>query len=206
MAPSSAAASAPALAHHAGHAASAAVKTHGYTLEQLEELRPDLGVTSALEQALPVPDLMLGGSVLVLIVMFHAFWIRIITNGFLNRIESARARTVPWFADLLLVVVVNLLLALHLSEVLIWSAGLILSGIIGDWAKAAYFAANSYTALGEPFDLPHTWRILAPIMAISGIFTFAWTASVLVNFVERYNQLRDERMAHARSKSIRDET
>ena len=206
MEPSATAASAPATAHHAGHAASAPAKTHGYTLAQLEELQPDLGVTSALEQALPVPDLMLGGSVLVLIVMFHAFWIRIITNGFLSRIESARARTLSWFADLLLVVVVNALLALHLSEVLIWSAALILSGIIGDWAKAAYFAANSYTALGEPFDLPHTWRILAPIMAISGIFTFAWTASVLVNFVERYNQLRDERMAHARSKSIRDET
>jgi hypothetical protein len=27
-------------------------------------------------------------------------------------------------------------------------------------------------------------------MAISGIFTFAWTASVLVNFVARYNDLR----------------
>ena len=147
-----------------------------------------------------MPDLILGGSVLVLIVMFHAFWIRVITNRFLARIESARARTVPWFADLLLVLTVNSLLALHLSEVLIWSTALILSGIIGDWAKAAYFAANSYTALGEPFALPHAWRIMAPIMAISGIFTFAWTASVLVNFVERYNQLRDARLAEARKR------
>ena len=198
MEQSPAAASAPVSEHHADHAASAPVKTHGYTLEQLEELRPDLGVTTALEQALPVPDLMLGGSVLVLIVMFHAFWTRVITNSYLARIESARARTSAWFADLLLIVVINALLALHLTEVLIWSAALILGGIIGDWAKAAYFAANSYTALGEPFSLPHAWRILAPIMAISGIFTFAWTASVLVNFVERYNQIRDRRLAQAR--------
>ena len=192
-----AAASAPAAVHDAGHAASASPKTHGYSLEQLEELRPNIGVTTALEQALPVPDLILGGSVLVLIVMFHAFWIRVITNGFLSRIDSARARTVPWFADLLVMIAVNALLALHLSEVLIWSAALILSGIIGDWAKAAYFAANSYTALGEPFSLPHAWRILAPIMAISGIFTFAWTASVLVDFIERYNRLRDARLGKA---------
>ena len=176
------AATAPAAARDAGHAASAPPKTHGYTLEQLEELRPDL---------------VLGGSVLVLIVMFHAFWIRMITNGFLGRMESGRARTRGWFTDLTLMLAVNALLALHLAEVLIWSAALILSGIIGDWAKAAYFAANSYTALGEPFALPHAWRILAPIMAISGIFTFAWTASVLVNFVERYNRLRDARLTRA---------
>lgn len=194
---------ASAVVHHAGHAASAAPRTHGYTLAQLEELQPDLGVTSALEQALPVPDLMLGGGVLVLIVMFHAFWIRVITNRFLARIESPRTRSTSWFADLLLMLAVNALLVLHLCEVLIWSAALILSGIIGDWAKAAYFAANSYTALGEPFELPHAWRILAPIMAISGIFTFAWTASVLVNFVERYNRLRDARRAKTR-KSERD--
>jgi hypothetical protein len=29
-----------------------------------------------------------------------------------------------------------------------------------------------------------------PIVAISGIFTFAWTASVLVDCVSRYNDLR----------------
>ena len=44
-------------------------------------------------------------------------------------------------------------------------------------------------------DSPHAWRLLPPIIAISGIFTFAWTGSVLVNFVARYNDLRAETMA-----------
>jgi hypothetical protein len=78
-----------------------------------------------------------------------------------------------------------------LTEVVIWSAALIFGDIVSDWAKAAYFAANCYTALGEPFSLPHAWRIVPPIIAISGIFTFAWTASVLVFFVSRYNAIRD---------------
>ena len=32
--------------------------------------------------------------------------------------------------------------------------------------------------------------MMPPIIAISGIFTFAWTASMLVDFVARYNDLR----------------
>ena len=56
-------------------------------------------------------------------------------------------------------------------------------------------------ALGEPFSLPHEWRIVPPIIAMSGIFTFAWTASVLVNFVARYNDLRADIMARRRQAS-----
>ncbi len=41
--------------------------------------------------------------------------------------------------------------------------------------------------------------MLPPIMAISGIFTFAWTASVLVDIVSRYNTLRADILAEHRS-------
>ncbi len=155
----------------------------------LSSLQPGI-VENVLTQALPVPDIMFGGGVLVLVVMFHAFWIRLVTGSFLKRSQGIRARASMWRADLLFASAVVALLALHLAEVVLWSAALILGDIVGDWSKAAYFAANCYTALGEPFSLPHAWRIVPPIIAISGIFTFAWTASVLVDFVSRYNGLR----------------
>ena len=156
----------------------------------LTHLEPGI-VENALTQALPVPDIMFGGAVLVLVIMVHAFWIRIIAGSFLKRSAYIRARASLWRADLLFTLTVIALLALHLTEVVIWSAALIVGDIVGDWARAAYFAANCYTALGEPFALPHAWRIVPPIIAISGIFTFAWTASVLVDFVSRYNAIRD---------------
>jgi len=152
-------------------------------------------VDNALTQALPVPDIMFGGTVLVVVIMFHAFWIRLITGSFLKRSRPVPGRRSLWRADLLFALVVMALLALHLAEVVVWSAALILGDIVADWAKAAYFAANCYTALGEPFSLPHAWRIVPPIIAMSGIFTFAWTASVLVNFVSRYNDLREAILA-----------
>ena len=152
-------------------------------------------VDNALTQALPVPDIMFGGTVLVVVVMFHAFWIRVITGSFLKRSQTARSRASLWRADFLFMVMVMALLALHLAEVVLWSSALIFGSIIDDWSKAAYFAANCYTALGEPFALAHAWRIVPPIIAMSGIFTFAWTASVLVNFVSRYNEVRAVIMA-----------
>lgn len=150
-------------------------------------------VETVLTETLPVPDMVFGGSMLVLVIMFHAFWIRLITSSFLKRSQGQGVRSQLWRADLLFAFMVVALLSLHMAEVFIWSVGLVLGGVVSDWAKAGYFAANCYTALGEPFTLPHAWRLLAPIIAISGIFTFAWTASVLVNFVARYNDLR----AHA---------
>jgi hypothetical protein len=122
---------------------------------------------TALTEALPVPDMVFGGSMLVLIIMFHAFWIRFITGAFLKRTKVIHKVARIWHADLLFALTVIGLLTLHMAGIMLWTA-----------------------ALGEPFALPHAWRMLAPIVAISGIFTFSWTASVLVNFVARYNDLR----------------
>lgn len=159
-----------------------------------------LEVETALTQALPVPDLLLGGSVMLLVVMFHAFWIRVITNEFFKREEIVKSRAWTGYADTWFALLICMLLTLHLGEVLIWTVTLVASGIVPDWAKAAYFAANSYTALGEPFALPHSWRLVAPIMAISGIFTFAWTASILVDLVKRYNDVRSAQLEQHRHK------
>jgi hypothetical protein len=149
-------------------------------------------------QALPVSDIVFGGSVLLLVIMFHAFWIRLITTQFLKRSHSDRPRASLWRADLLFAQSIVALVALHLAEIILWTSALVFSGIVSDWSRAAYFAANCFTALGQPFALPPAWRIVAPIIAMSGIFTFAWTASVLVNFVSRYNQLRADVIGRGR--------
>ncbi len=149
-------------------------------------------VDNILTQALPLPDLVFGGAMLVLVIMFHAICMRFITGAVIGRFVAIRSRPSLWRADSVFALTVFAVLAVHLSEVLLWSSALVVSHIVDDWARAAYFAANCYTALGEPFSLPHAWRMLPPIIAISGIFTFAWTASVLVDFVSHYNELRAE--------------
>jgi hypothetical protein len=133
--------------------------------------------------------------VLVLVILCHAFWIRLITNSFLTRSQTLQTRALLWRADLLFALTVTALLTAHLTEILLWTVALVFGGIVTDWAQSGYFAANCYVALGEPFSLPRAWRMVPPIIAISGIFTFAWTGSVLVNFVSRYNDLRADILA-----------
>jgi hypothetical protein len=59
-------------------------------------------------------------------------------------------------------------------------------------ANRGLFAGNTYTTVGYgDFVLPNGWRMLAPIIAMSGLFTFGWSGSVLVDFVQRINKLRD---------------
>lgn len=151
-----------------------------------------------LYEALPAADIMFGGTVLVIVIIVHALWVRSITTAFLNRAAAIKSLRSAWRADVLFIVMVICLLALHLTEVVMWSAALVWGGLVPDWSKAAYFAANCYTALGEPFSLPHEWRIVPPIIAMSGIFAFGWSASVFVNFVARYNELRASILAARR--------
>jgi hypothetical protein len=146
-----------------------------------EELRSEIHQAS---------DAAFGGGILLLIIMWHAFWIRLVTGTFLKRVESIQARAALWHADLLFTAMVAALLFLHMSEVMWWSVALLVGGLVHGLSMSTYFAANCYTALGEPFKLADEWRLVPPIIAMSGIFTFAWTASVLVNFVARYNDLR----------------
>ncbi len=44
--------------------------------------------------------------------------------------------------------------------------------------------------------LPDTWRLLGPIIAMSGLFTFGWTGSVLVSIMtdfDKFDKLRARR-------------
>src|SRR5207237_1443384 len=77
-----------------------------------------------------------------------------------------------------------LLLLTHLIEILLWAAALILTGAVPLFRDAYYYVAVTYTTLGyAEGTLAPQWRILAPMMAMSGLFAFGWTISVLFSIV-----------------------
>jgi hypothetical protein len=93
---------------------------------------------------------------------------------------------------------VFLMLALHVVEILVWAFALIHMGLVKHAYDAIYFCANAYSTLGMGnMDVDQHWRNLSPIIAISGLFTFAWTTSALVDVVSSngrlLERLEDER-------------
>ena len=92
-----------------------------------------------------------------------------------------------------------MMLTLHIVEIMAWSWALLRLGLIVHPADALYFCANAYTTMGYgTVDLDKLWRNITAVIAISGLFTFAWTTSSLVNMVANYlkivEQLELERM------------
>ena len=145
-----------------------------------------------LSEVMPAADLFFGGAMMILIVLVHAAGVRTVTTHVLRRTQVIMQRPTRWEADLLMASIVFMLLALHIVEICIWSAALVYSNLVADWRSAGFFAGNTYTTVGYGnFILPDGWRMLAPIIAMSGLFTFGWSGSVLVDFVRRINEVRD---------------
>ncbi len=152
-------------------------------LDVAREISHDVGQWQALHdlaEVLPVADLVFGGGILIIVVLIHAAGLRAVGDHVSRRVDAIRAHPTLWHADLLMSSIVFLLLALHLSEIFVWSAALVFSGLVPNWHNAGFFAGNTYTTIGYgTFLLPPGWEMVAPIMAISGLFTFGWTGSVL---------------------------
>lgn len=144
-------------------------------------------------QALPAGDLILGGLMLVIIVMIHGACMRLTMGHILRRTKVLAQHPTGWAADVLLAGAILMLLTVHLFETGVWTVALVRSHLVSNWRDAGFFAANTYTTLGYgSVILPAPWKMLAPIMAISGLFTFGWTGSVLVDIVGRVNRLKDQ--------------
>jgi hypothetical protein len=136
---------------------------------------------------------------LVLIALFHGsglHWIQVLQHRGERRLRAERPHLVA--AAFLFGWSVFLMLVLHLVEVVIWALALTQMGLIVKSFDAIYYCANCYTTLGMgKVDVGEHWRIISSIIGISGLFTFAWTTSALVDVVASnrrlISQLEDER-------------
>ena len=55
--------------------------------------------------------------------------------------------------------------------------------------QSVLFSGSTYTAMGFMDDLlPGGWKMLAIIIAFSGMFAFAWTASVMISMTKNFRQ------------------
>ena len=150
----------------------------------LANVPPNLTLTAAI---------LLGSVILVCLVLFHGTGVHYILEyhkaGVVRLRQGRPHRTA---AIVLFGSAVFLMLSLHIAGVIAWSVILTNLGLIADAKDAIYFCANAYTTLGYgTVDLDPNYRIISPIIGISGLFTFAWTTSALVTVVQTHNALLD---------------
>lgn len=127
---------------------------------------------------------------LVFLILCHGLGIRIINHYFTRAWVKVHTHTPGFHTNILMASLIAALAALHLLETLLWAVPIHIMGMMGSARDAYYYVLESYTTLGESqMALPQPWRLLGPIIAMSGLFSFAWTSSVLVSFMNEFIRL-----------------
>ncbi len=151
-----------------------------------------------LSTIMPGADLAFGGGMLLVIMLIHATGVRAMTNRVTRRDERLIERPTAWRADLLMTGGVMFLLVLHVVEIVVWASALVLAGLVDDWRVAGLFAGSTYTTIGYDSILPRGWGMLSPLIAVSGLFTFGWSGSILVDLVGRCQRIKDRAASRER--------
>ena len=143
---------------------------------------------------IPIEVVTLGSLMLLVVVLIHGAGLDRIVARYKRRADVLRQKSWhPYLATSVFAVTILLMLFLHLTEICVWGVVLKGTGLITDFRDSMYFSANTYTTIGYgQMILPFSWRELAPLMAISGLFTFAWTTGEMFNIVENHHQLVEE--------------
>ena len=151
----------------------------------------------------PYQVLTLGSVMLVVITLIHGVGLDWIVGRFKRRSQKLRERRrSPHLASLAFSFAILLMLFLHIMELAIWGLVMNLVGLIPNLRDSVYFSANTYTTIGYGFNiLPQSWRELAPLMAISGLFTFAWTTGEMFGIVGQQRELVAELSQQRRTKT-----
>ena len=144
---------------------------------------------TSIATALDLPGYLLGGVLLLVVMVFHGVLLlqiakRYEVKTFLYLNEKKYSAVAASFYTS-----VFCLFLTHIAEIFIWGAALFVFKLIPTLGQSILFSGSTYTAMGFMEDiLPDGWKMLAIIIAFSGMFSFAWTASVMISMTKNFRQ------------------
>ena len=146
-------------------------------------------VQISLSTSLDLPGYLFGGVMLLLVMVFHG-------AGLLQIAKRYEVKTFLYLSEnkysavaLCFYISVFCLFLTHIAEVLIWGFALYAFKLLPALGQSILFSGSTYTAMGFMEDiLPDGWKMLAVIIAFSGMFAFAWTASVMISMTKNFRK------------------
>ena len=129
----------------------------------------------------PLLEMLVGLAILSLVILVHGVGVRLVYRHFTRTWAAGHS---AWHRNFVLSVATASLAALHLVVTLMWAWPIWWSSLIPSLRDAYFFVLENYTTLGDDsVSLPKAWRLIGPVIAISGLFNFGWTASIFVNMM-----------------------
>lgn len=85
-----------------------------------------------------------------------------------------------------MIATVLVLMAAHVSEVIVWSLVYGLVDAVPPEAGLVYFSFVNYTTLGYGDIIPiERWQLLGPMTAMNGVLLFGWSTAVIFDVLRR---------------------
>ena len=144
--------------------------------------------TSAGIPLLPlIRDTIFGLAGLIIVLFFHGGSINFIIMRF-ERYTNQNLKHKQYNRVYLHFYLSFLFIALtHLLEIVIWSIYITQIKLIDNGIEALMFAGSCYTTVGFVSDiLPNGWKSFAFFISFSGLFSIAWTTSVMIGMTNSY--------------------
>ena len=145
--------------------------------------------TVSLSTQFDIPGYLLGVAMLLLIMLMHGAALLQIAKRY--EVKSFLYLSEQKYTSVALVFYVSILclFLLHIFEILFWGFAIWIFNLLPTLSESILFGGSTYTAMGFMEDLlPNGWKMLAIIIAFSGMFAFAWTASVMISMTKNYRQ------------------
>lgn len=127
-----------------------------------------------------IPALVIGALTLLFCLAMQGSTVALVMAIFKPRIRSmvAQKRNIAGHA-MFFASILTLLMA-HLLQISVWAAVLDMVGGIANPHQAVLLAGSTLTTVGFANDtLPQQWQLFTVIMAVTGLFAFAWSTSIM---------------------------
>ena len=122
---------------------------------------------------LNAPALLTGCAALLFCIAVQGSTVALVMGKLKPKLRAVAVQNRSGVAHLLFFSCIVILLMSHLTQIMIWAAFLYLPH------HAVLLAGSTYTTVGFTNDtLPERWQLLEVIMAVSGLFAFAWSTSI----------------------------
>ena len=134
-------------------------------------------------------DILLGVVGMILILVFHGISINTVLMRFENMTTANLVNKEYRWVFLHFYVAFCFIALIHIAEVLIWAIFVYHLNLINTAIDSILFAGSCYTTLGFVDDiLPNGYKTLAFFIAFSGLFSLAWSTSIMIDMTGTYRQ------------------
>jgi hypothetical protein len=145
--------------------------------------------TLTLTTELDFPAYVFGFAMLLIMMLIHGLALLQIAKRY--EVKSFLYLSEHKYSSVALVFYISVmcLFLIHIFEIILWGFALWLFKLLPNLGESILFSGSTYTAMGFMEDvLPSGWKMLAIIIAFSGMFAFAWTASVMISMTKNFRQ------------------